>query len=384
MPRHHIGFVVGGFFLIQWWLIIINIIICDSLIYPISMHLHVYPYLYTSMHPSSVNPHSPPSPIFPPVSTSTHHTSHTHTSTHKFTHLHIYNPTTTATTPITAATTTEARSSFSAPPVKGAASVVEAAGAGVDVDVGGACGVDDGGLGEEPAGVEAVAGAEGVLGEAAAGLGEETALGAEAPAAGELGGTPAAGVGGAEGALETWLVVTVWVFVASAVLALRRVGQAGLLGVGQTGQDMKTVVVAVVVTPAAGVVVVAVVVTVVVAMLVARLLRRELAAVVAAVVVLAKLELLPGTMGEPEDWGRTGAVPEDWGTGAEPDAAIVGTLRVDVALPELVGRVDAAAPELVAAAGVVPFRIVKRAEVIVAPGTIGVLLWGQVGQTTGA
>jgi len=359
---------VGGFFLIQWWLIIINIIICDSLIYPISMHLHVYPYLYTSMHPSSVNPHSPPSPIFPPVSTSTHHTSHTHTSTHKSTHLHIYNPTTTATTPITAATTTEARSSFSAPPVKGAALVVEAAGAGVDVDVGGACGVDDGGLGEEPAGVEAVAGAEGVLGEAAAGLGEETALGAEAPAAGELGGTPAAGVGGAEGALETWLVVTVWVFVASAVLALRRVGQTGLLGVGQTGQDMKTVVVAVVVTPAARVVVVAVVVTVVV-----------------AVVVLAKLELLPGTMGEPEDWGRTGAVPEDWGrTGAEPDAAIVGTLRVDVALPELVGRVDAAVPELVAAAGVVPFRIVKRAEVIVAPGTIGVLLWGQVGQTTGA
>ncbi len=256
--------------------------------------------------------------------------------------------------------------------------MVEAAGTGVEVDVGGACGVDDGGLGEEPAGVEAVAGAEGVLGEAAAGLGEETALGAEAPAAGELGGTPAAGVGGAEGALETWLVVTVWVFVASAVLALRRVGQTGLLGVGQTGQDMKTVVVAVVVTPAAGVVVVAVVVavvvTVVVAMLVARLLRRELAAVVAAVVVLAKLELLPGTMGEPEDWG----------TGAEPDAAIVGTLRVDVALPELVGRVDAAAPELVAAAGVVPFRIVKRAEVIVAPGTIGVLLWGQVGQTTGA
>lgn len=349
---------MGGFFLIQWWLIIINIIICDSLIYPISMHLHVYPYLYTSMHPSSVNPHSPPSPIFPPVSTSTHHTSHTHTSTHKSTHLHIYNPTTTATTPITAATTTEARSSFSAPPVKGAASVVEAAGAGVDVDVGGACGVDDGGLGEEPAGVEAVAGAEGVLGEAAAGLGEETALGAEAPAAGELVGTPVAGVGGAEGALETWLVVTVWVFVASAVLALRRVGQTGLLGVGQTGQDMKTVVVAVVVTPAAGVVVVvvAVVVTVVVAMLVARLLRRELAAVVAAVVVLAKLELLPGTMGEPEDWGRTGAVPEDWGTGAEPedwgrtgaepDAAIVGTLRVDVALPELVGRVDAAVPEL--------------------------------------
>lgn len=252
--------------------------------------------------------------------------------------------------------------------MKGAALVVEAAGAGVDVDVGGACGVDDGGLGEEPAGVEAVAGAEGVLGEAAAGLGEETALGAEAPAAGELGGTPAAGVGGAEGALETWLVVTVWVFVASAVLALRRVGQTGLLGVGQTGQDMKTVVVAVVVTPAARVVVVAVVVTVVV-----------------AVVVLAKLELLPGTMGEPEDWGRTGAVPEDWGrTGAEPDAAIVGTLRVDVALPELVGRVDAAVPELVAAAGVVPFRIVKRAEVIVAPGTIGVLLWGQVGQTTGA
>jgi hypothetical protein len=290
--------------------------------------------------------------------------------------------------------------------VKGAALVVEAAGAGVDVDVGGACGVDDGGLGEEPAGVEAVAGLEGVLGEAAAGLGEETALGAEAPAAGELGGTPAAGVGGAEGALETWLVVTVWVFVASAVLALRRVGQTGLLGVGQTGQDMKTVVVAVVVTPAAGVVVVAVVVTVVVAMLVARLLRRELAAVVAAVVVLAKLELLPGTMGEPEDWGRTGAVPEDWGTGAEPedwgrtgaepDAAIVGTLRVDVAMPELVGRVDAAVPELVArrvdvavpelvaAAGVVPFRIVKRAEVIVAPGAIGVLLWGQVGQTTGA
>ncbi len=266
---------------------------------------------------------------------------------------------------------------------------MEAAGAGVDVDVGGACGVDDGGLGEESAGVEAVAGAEGVLGEAA----------------GELGGTPVAGVGGAEGALETWLVVTVWLFVASAVLALRRVGQTGLLGVGQTGQDMKTVVVAVVVTPAARVVVVAVVVTVVVAMLVARLLRRELAAVVAAVVVLAKLELLPGTMGEPEDWGRTGAVPEDWGTGAEPedwgrtgaepDAAIVGTLRVDVALPELVGRVDAAvpelagrvdaaAPELVAAAGVVPFRIVKRAEVIVAPGTIGVLLWGQVGQTTGA
>lgn len=228
--------------------------------------------------------------------------------------------------------------------------MVEAAGAGVDVDVGGACGVDDGGLGEEPAGVEAVAGLEGVLGEAAAGLGEETALGAEAPAAGELVGTPVAGVGGAEGALETWLVVTVWVFVASAVLALRRVGQTGLLGVGQTGQDMKTVVVAVVVTPAAGVVVV------VVAMLVARLLRRELAAVVAAVVVLAKLELLPGTMGEPEDWGRTGAVPEDWGTGAEPedwgrtgaepDAAIVGTLRVDVALPELVGRVDAAVPEL--------------------------------------
>lgn len=221
--------------------------------------------------------------------------------------------------------------------MKGAASVVEAAGAVVDVDVGGACGVDDGGLGEEPAGVEAVAGVEGVLGEAAAGLGEETALVAEAPAAGELGGTLAAGVGGAEGALETWLVVTVWVFVASAVLALRRVGQTGLLGVGQTGQDMKTVVVAVVVTPAAGVVVVAVVVTVVVAMLVARLLRRELAAVVAAVVVLAKLELLPGTMGEPEDWG-TGAEPEDWGwTGAEPDAAIVGTLRVDVALPELVG-----------------------------------------------
>lgn len=137
----------------------------------LSIHIH-HLYIHTSTRPSSItylytstHPPQTPQKVQPPYPTTT----------------------TTAANPTNPATTPEARSSFPAAPIEGAAPIgdvvpVAVAGADVEGDADGVWEVDEAALGEAAAGDKALGAwglGEAALGEAVAGLGEEVVFGGE-------------------------------------------------------------------------------------------------------------------------------------------------------------------------------------------------------------